>query len=246
MEQCYAFVHFTVFGLYGLVMPLQYRANLKYVMSETPMWYFDTTQMYLDYPHKTHSFHFKAFYLLQSANWSHLLVVLSLQLEKPRKDFFELTIHHITTLSLIFLSYRFHFTWVGVPVFWTHDISDILLAVCKILNYLGIGDPILPVAFGIFTGVWIYTRHYLGLQILISVATKFRTVGMWVLDWENQYYKCWLSQYITFGLLSILQTLDLYWLFLILRIAVRILSGGEQKDDREDDDEDEEDTIEKK
>jgi acyl-CoA-dependent ceramide synthase len=208
-------------------------------MSQTPMWPFDTTQFYVNYPHFTHSALFKAFYLLQAANWAHLLVVLSLQLEKPRKDFLELTIHHITTLSLIFLSYRFHFTWIGVPVFWTHDISDVLLSCCKILNYLDAPDPIVPVSFTIFTSSWIFTRHYLGIKILNSVATEFETVGLWVLDWDKQFYKCWISQYVTFGLLSIIQILDLYWLYLILRIAARIVSGGEQKDDREDDDEDE-------
>ena len=206
-------------------------------MSKTPMWPFDTKQFYIDYPHFTHSAQFKSFYLLQAANWSHLLVVLSLQLEKPRKDFLELTIHHITTLSLIFLSYRFHFTWVGVPVFWTHDVSDILLTLCKILNYLKAPDPIVPVSFAIFTGVWIFTRHYLGILILKSVATEFRTIGLWVCDWNRQLYKCWYSQYVAFGLLGIIQLLNLYWLFLILKIAVRILKGGEQKDDREDDDE---------
>ena len=77
------------------------------------------------------------------------------------------------------------------------------------------------------------------------MATEFRTVGLWILDWDKQWYKCWISQYITFSLLSIIQLLDLYWLFLILRIAVRILSGGEQKDDREDDDEEEEEEKDK-
>jgi very-long-chain ceramide synthase len=215
-------------------------------MSQTPMWPLNTEQFYLGYPHKTHPADFKAFYLLQAANWLHLLVVLSLQLEKPRKDFFELTIHHFTTLSLIFFSYRFHFTWIGVPVFWTHDVSDILLTLCKILNYLEVGDPIVPVSFTIFTAVWIYTRHYIGLIILKSVATEFRTVGLWVLDWDKEYYKCWISQYGTFGLLSVIQLLDSYWLYLILRIAVRILRGGEQKDDREDDDEEETTVVEKK
>ena len=202
------------------------------------MWLLNTRQMYVDYPHKTHSATFKSFYLLQAANWAHLVIVLFLQLEKPRKDFHELVVHHITTISLIFLSYRFHFTWIGVPVFWTHDISDVLLSLCKIFNYLNLPDPTVPVSFVIFTGVWIYTRHYLGIRILISVATEFRTVGLWILDWEKEWYKCWISQYVTFALLSVIQLLDLYWLFLILRIAVRILSGGEQKDDREDDDED--------
>jgi acyl-CoA-dependent ceramide synthase len=206
----------------------------------------NTKQFYANYPQKTHTAIFKAFYLLQAANWLHLLIVLSLQLEKPRKDFAELVVHHLTTLSLIFLSYRFHFTWIGVPVFWTHDVSDILLTLCKVLNYLDAGDVVVPVSFSIFTGVWIYTRHYLGLIILKSVLTEFKTVGPWGLNWGQQLYKCSLSQWVTFALLGIIQSLDSYWLFLIFKIAVRILRGGEQKDDREDIDEDDDEENEKK
>ena len=57
-----------------------------------------------------------------------------LMLEKPRKDFYELVLHHIVTLALIGLSYRFHFTYMGVAVYITHDISDFFLAVSRVLN----------------------------------------------------------------------------------------------------------------
>jgi hypothetical protein len=50
-------------------------------------------------------------------------------MEKPRKDFKELVGHHIVSLALIGLSYRFHFTYMGLGVFITHDISDFFLAV---------------------------------------------------------------------------------------------------------------------
>jgi acyl-CoA-dependent ceramide synthase len=33
-------------------------------------------------------------------------------------------------LALIGLSYRFHFTYMGIAVYITHDISDFFLAVC--------------------------------------------------------------------------------------------------------------------
>jgi acyl-CoA-dependent ceramide synthase len=33
------------------------------------------------------------------------------------------------TLALIALSYRFHFTYIGIAVYITHDISDFFLAV---------------------------------------------------------------------------------------------------------------------
>jgi acyl-CoA-dependent ceramide synthase len=43
----------------------------------------------------------KSYYLLQSAYWLQQLLVLALGLEKPRKDFVELIVHHIVTLWLI-------------------------------------------------------------------------------------------------------------------------------------------------
>jgi acyl-CoA-dependent ceramide synthase len=61
------------------------------------------------YPHKTLEGVYKAYYLPKPAT-KQQAIVLMLQLEKPRKDFKELVGHHIITLALIGLSYRFHFT----------------------------------------------------------------------------------------------------------------------------------------
>lgn len=118
MEQFYTAMYFAIFGPFGL-----------YVMSRGPLWYFDTTAMFEGFPHRRHEGLFKAYYLLQASYWSQQAIVLMLQLEKPRKDFKELVGHHIITLSLIGLSYRFHFTHMGIAVYITHDISDFFLAV---------------------------------------------------------------------------------------------------------------------
>lgn len=118
MEQAYTAMYFAVFGPFGL-----------WVMSRTPVWYFNTTGMYEGFPHRAHESYFKTYYLLQAAYWAQQAIVLMLQLEKPRKDFKELVLHHIITLALIGLSYRFHFTYMGIAVYITHDISDFFLAV---------------------------------------------------------------------------------------------------------------------
>ena len=120
MEQVYTAIYFAVFGPLGL-----------YVMSRTPVWYFDTAGMFEGFPHRSHEAVFKAYYLLQASYWAQQAIVLCLQLEKPRKDFKELVAHHVVTLALIWLSYRFHFTYMGVAVYITHDISDFFLAVCS-------------------------------------------------------------------------------------------------------------------
>lgn len=79
---------------------------------------------------------------------------------------------------------------------------------------------------------WIYLRHVLNLRILYSILTEFRTVGPYELNWETQQYKCWISNIITFGLLAILQALNLFWLYCLLRSALKFLLTGEKKDDR--------------
>ncbi|KAJ5348859.1 hypothetical protein MYU51_007151 [Penicillium brevicompactum] len=235
MEQMYTAVYFGVFGPFGL-----------YVMKRSTIWYFNTTAMFEGFPHREHEAVFKAYYLLEASYWAQQAIVLMLQLEKPRKDFKELVGHHIITLALIGLSYRFHFTHMGLAVYITHDISDFFLATSKTLNYLD--AYITAPYFTMFVGWWIYLRHYLNLKILWAVLTEFRTVGPFELNWETQQYKCWISQYITFSLLASLQAVNLFWLFLILRILTNYIFTNVTKDERSDDEEEEEEetTVETK
>lgn len=118
MEQYYTAIYFGIFGPFGM-----------YVMSRTPVWYFSTKGMFEGFPHTTHEGIVKAYYLLQASYWTQQAIVMILMLEKPRKDFKELLLHHVVTVSLIGLSYAFHFTYMGVAVYITHDISDFFLAV---------------------------------------------------------------------------------------------------------------------
>lgn len=117
----------------------------------------------------------------------------------------------------------------------------------KTLNYL---DSSITVPYYIlFMTSWIYLRHYLNLEILWATLTEFRTVGPFDLNWETQQYKCWISQYITFGLLASLQAVNLFWLFLIFRILANYVLNDVKKDERSDDeeeDEEEEEVEEKK
>ncbi|KAI1333703.1 longevity assurance proteins LAG1/LAC1 [Xylariaceae sp. FL0016] len=219
MEQMYTAIYFAVLGPAGM-----------YVMSRTPIWYFNTRAMYENFPHKTHDAYFKFYYLFQAAYWAQQAIVLLLGMEKRRKDFKELVGHHIVSLALIWLSYRFHFTYLGLAVYITHDISDFFLATSKTLNY--IDNPFVGPYFFIFMCAWIYLRHFLNLRIIYSLFTEFKTVGPYELNWETQQYKCDLSFYITLGLLASLQALNLFWLFFIVRIAYRFVVYQTADDDR--------------
>ncbi|KAJ5238617.1 hypothetical protein N7468_003236 [Penicillium chermesinum] len=210
MEQMYTAIYFGIMGPAGL-----------YVMRQSPVWYFNTAGIF--------------YYLFEAAYWAQQALVMILGQEERRKDFKELVAHHIVTLSLIALSYRFHFTYIGVAIYTTHDLSDFFLALSKSLHYL---DSELLVPFYAFSVIsWIYLRHYLNLHVLWSILTEFKTVGPFELNWETQQYKCWISQVITFSLLAMLQSLNLFWLYCLLRSALKALLTGEKKDDRSDDSE---------
>ncbi|RTE84084.1 hypothetical protein BHE90_001405 [Fusarium euwallaceae] len=222
MEQAYAIVYFIFIAPLGL-----------YIMKGTPVWFFNTRGMYEDFPHKTLTGDLKFYYLFQAAYWAQQAIVLVLGMEKPRKDANEMILHHIVTLSLIGLSYRFHFTHIGIAVYITHDISDLFLAVSKVLNYLK--SPITVPFYVTFMGVWIYMRHYINLRIIYSLFTEYKTVGPYELNWETEQYKCPLAQAITSTLLIALQSLNLVWLYYVLRVAYRITVYNEQRDARSDD-----------
>ncbi|KAK8131692.1 longevity assurance proteins LAG1/LAC1 [Apiospora sp. TS-2023a] len=221
MEQMYTAIYFGVMGPFGL-----------YVMRQTPVWYFNTRGMYETYPNRTHEAAMKFYYLFEAAYWAQQALVMLLGLEKRRKDFKELVGHHIVTLSLISLSYRYHFTYAGIAVYITHDISDFFLAVSKSLHY--IDSAIVGPFFAMNVGVWIYMRHYLNIRILISILTEFKTVGPYELDWHAEQYKCWISNVIVLVLLSFLQSLNLFWLWCLLRSGFRYVVYNIKKDDRSD------------
>ncbi|KAF2015064.1 longevity assurance proteins LAG1/LAC1 [Aaosphaeria arxii CBS 175.79] len=227
LEQFYTAVYFSLFGPFGM-----------WVMSRTPVWYFNTTGMYEGFPHYTHEAVFKAYYLLQASYWAQQMIVLLLMLEAPRKDFKELVAHHFITLALIWCSYRFHFTYIGIAVYITMDISDFFLATSKVLNY--IDHPWVGPYFAFFMCTWAYLRHWINLKILWSILTEFRTVGPYELNWETQQYKCWISQIITFVLLAAIQALNLIWWFYICRIAYRFAVTNVAEDERSEYEESEE------
>jgi very-long-chain ceramide synthase len=74
----------------------------------------------------------------------------------------------------------------------------------------------------------------------------FATVGPYTLDWVTQQYKCWISQWITFGLLLSLQLVNIFWFYLILRILYRLFASNHLDDVRSEDDDDDEELEVKK
>ncbi|KAJ7358281.1 longevity assurance proteins LAG1/LAC1 [Mycena albidolilacea] len=224
-EQGYAFVYFFVFGAWGVR-----------IMSQLPTWWYRTEHFWIDYPHTLIPSELKRYYLMQTAYWMQQFLVLVLGLEKPRKDYAELVAHHIVTLFLVIVSYVMNLTFIGSAVYLSMDIPDMFLALSKLLNYIQ-WNKTNNFVLATFFGSWTYFRHYLNLVIIWSVwfeVEKYLPAGTIL-----QPYVRWGA----FCALILLQLLNLFWYYLILRIVAKVVLTSKAEDVRSDDEDDGEEDV---
>ncbi|KAK7470545.1 sphingosine N-acyltransferase lag1 [Stygiomarasmius scandens] len=234
-EQGYAFIYFAVMGAWG------YR-----IMGQLPTWWYRTEYFWIDYPHWDMKPELKRYYLMQMSYWIQQLLVLVLGLEKPRKDYAELVAHHMVTIWLVGWSYLVNLTLIGNAVYMSMDIPDSFLAFSKLLNYMRM-ERAKIVSFAVFVVVWTYFRHILNFYILWSVWFEYGLTPdsskIWI--WADGTYLNWWMRYQVFAPLLLLQLLNLFWYYLILRIAVRAIATSEADDVRSDDEDDGDDDDDK-
>ncbi|KAF9268067.1 longevity assurance proteins LAG1/LAC1, partial [Marasmius fiardii PR-910] len=237
-EQGYAVVYFAFMGAWG------YR-----VMSQLPTFWYRTEYFWIgkcllanshtDYPHWDMKPHLKRYYLTHMSYWIQQLLVLLLGLEKPRKDYLELIAHHLVTIWLVGWSYLINLTLIGNAVYMSMDIPDAVFAFSKILNYIQ-WTRAKFVSFAIFVCVWTYLRHLLNFKILWSVWYEYDSIPeaskRWV--WADGTYLNWWMKYQVFVPLLLLQFLNLFWYYLIWRVAVRAVAAPTEVDDVRSEDED--------
>ncbi|TFK55939.1 longevity assurance proteins LAG1/LAC1 [Heliocybe sulcata] len=229
-EQGYAVVYFGFFGLWGLR-----------IMSQLPTWWYRTEYFWIDYPHWDMKPELKRYYLMQFSYWLQQLIVLAFRLEKPRMDYKELVAHHIVTLWLIGWSYLVNLTLIGNAVYVSMDIPDVFLAFSKLLNYLQTEAKV--VSFAIFVVIWTYFRHYLNLVMLWSVYSEFDLIPESAKYWDppRGVWMVWWMKWQIFAPILLLQLLNLFWYYLVLRIIYRAIVERGITDVRSDDEDDGED-----
>ncbi|PCH41067.1 longevity assurance proteins LAG1/LAC1 [Wolfiporia cocos MD-104 SS10] len=229
-EQGYALVYFAIMGAWGIR-----------IMSQLPTWWYRTEYFWIDYPHWEMTPELKRYYLVQAAYWCQQLIVLLLNLEKPRKDYYELVAHHFVTLWLVGWSYLINLTLIGNAVYVSMDVPDTFLAFSKILNYIQWSRAKIA-AFFVLIGFWTYFRHWLNIVILHSVWTEFDLMPETSKRWapEDGVWMVWWMKYQIFVPILLLQFLNLFWYALMLRIGLRALRVEELSeigDDRSDEEE---------
>ncbi|KAE9389631.1 longevity assurance proteins LAG1/LAC1 [Gymnopus androsaceus JB14] len=210
-EQGYALVYFAFMGAWGLR-----------IMTQLPTWWFRTEAFWIDYPHWDMKPELKRYYLMQMAYWIQQLLILVLRLEKPRSDHNEYVAHHIVTIWLVGWSYLVNLTLIGNAVYMSMDIPDAFLSLSKLLNYIR-AERAKVVSFAIMVVAWTYFRHILNFYILYSVWFEYDLIPessrVWI--WANGTYLNWWMRYQVFIPILLLQFLNIFWYFLIMRILYR-------------------------
>lgn len=140
--------------------------------------------------------------------------------EHNYKDFWQMFLHHITTLGLISTSYCRDFLRYGVAIMAIHDIADPFLEICKLINYV-YDTSSTTFVFVCFTAVFIVSR--LGIYTFLIALPACTML-------QRQRFEPVL--YSIIPMLYGLVVMHVIWSYMILRMMKRVVMGAKPEDTR--------------
>lgn len=196
-------------------------------------WWYDVDSCWERYPHMVNSKAAYWYYMLEFGAFGHEMMAIFW--EARRSDFWAMLTHHVATLLLIAGSYTCNFLPIGCLVMIVHDIADVFLELAKLFNYMSKARPwakrLTDALFVLFALVFLVTR---------LLVFPFRVWWANSMKMPRKYFG---YHYTGIGVLNVfcvvLIVLHAYWMFLILRMAVKMLASGEVSNDTRSDDEEE-------
>lgn len=192
--------------------------------------------MWRGWPHYQLPVATKAYYLIQLACWFQQIYVL--HIEERRKDHVQMFTHHIVTCMLIIGSYYYYYTRVGHVILILMDVVDIQLSVAKILKYFKF-EKSCDAAFLLFMLSWVVSRHGVFNYVLYTAMTS--AINLIPLqcyyDKSGELVRCFTPavHWTLVFLLCVLQIITIIWFFMIVRVALKVISGNSAEDVRSDD-----------
>uniref|UniRef100_A0A8C3PTE9 Ceramide synthase 4 n=1 Tax=Calidris pygmaea TaxID=425635 RepID=A0A8C3PTE9_9CHAR len=156
--------------------------------------------------------------LLPALGWFYLLelsfycsLVATLPFDVKRKDFKEQIIHHIATITLIFVSYCANLVRFGMIVMLVHDASDYILELAKMLHYMK-WKRVCEAVFIVFAVVFIISR-----LVLFPLITYYYFVTK---------FQLFLVSCVINAFLMVLQLLHIFWSYLIIQMIFGVILHG--------------------
>ncbi|XP_044788788.1 ceramide synthase 3 isoform X3 [Bubalus bubalis] len=223
-ESCWRFTFYLIITIAGIAF-----------LYDKP-WVYDLWEVWNGYPRQP---------LLPSQYWYYILemsfywsLLFSLGSDIKRKDFLATIIHHLAAVSLMSFSWCANYIRSGTLVMIVHDVADIWLESAKMFSYAG-WKQTCNTLFFIFSTVFLISR-----LIIFPFWILYCTLIL-----PLHYLQPFFS-YIFLNLqLLVLQVLNLYWSYFILKMLKRSIftkSIRDVRSDSEDEYEEEEEEEEKK
>jgi len=164
--------------------------------------------------------------------------IISVLLETKRKDFVEMMVHHVVTVSVCSVSYVYGWTRVGAVVMVVFDPADVPLHSAKICKYIAenctrksgwarlwtFGADRL---FEVFALVFFATR----LVVFGYICGSAHVEASW-------FFPKGVPEWTCVGLLHTLLLLQIFWFTLVIKVAMKLLRGQSVEDVRSDDEDD--------
>ncbi|ESO87992.1 hypothetical protein LOTGIDRAFT_219624 [Lottia gigantea] len=211
-EVCWHFILYVSLFIFGIV-----------VMKNKP-WLWNSQHFWKDWPQPTDNDIYWYYLIEMGAYWSFLFTIF---IDTKRKDFYEMTIHHFATLTLLYLSWCASFTRVGSYILLLHDAADGWLASAKITNYCKY-TKLCEFCFAMFALVWIVTR--LGIYPYVPLYSVIVEI--------HEHIGHFPIHKIFVVLLVLLQLLHIMWTYYLLKVIVQKCQTGEVKKDARSDSDD--------
>ncbi|KPJ13011.1 LAG1 longevity assurance-like 6 [Papilio machaon] len=153
------------------------------------------------------------YYMISTAfYWS---LTISQFWDVKRKDFWQMFVHHITTIALLSFSWVCNAHRIGTLVLLVHDCADILLDAAKATKYANY-QKLCDMLFAVFTLLWIVTRLWI-FPFYIIWSTSIRAPML---------QPMFPAYYIFNSLLCLILGLHLVWTWLILQVAYKAITAG--------------------
>jgi len=213
-ETVWRFTFYLIIWVYGVV-----------VLWNKP-WLWETSQFWVNFPRHKLTSDIYWYYLIELGFYYALLG--SQFADTKRKDFWQMFVHHVVTITLLTFSYVCNFTRVGSVILLIHDSADFWIELVKYGLYTG-NEVVTNIAFLFVVIVWLLTRLIIfPFRVIYSTYIEGPLIA-------NDYH--FPAYYIFNILLCMLQVMHVIWFYYICRMAYSgLVKGNIDKDDRSESD----------
>lgn len=175
-------------------------------------------QVFSDWPYTTMPKYLKFYYVMSV---SYYLEDVCLHIVRPpNSDYFEMILHHIVAMMLIFASYINGFWNIGIFVLMQMDIADVFVGIIRVVIDFAPSIALFLIYLGIM-GSWFYFRF---IAYVYCVLWKFGLGGRLSVDGSTR-----VVPIIDFLLISLLG-LNIYWFILLFQMGCRLVFKNKRHD----------------